>query len=152
MKQLNITIHPFSALAGMALLGLVWVTAGAMPLQGSSSTRDVSAIEVVSDPHPRDYVRVQEGTPYTVPSGRIFVGKGMGFADNPGSSAFSLTMQVNGASVISEYGWHANNAAGMWHDKKLTEIPLGVTAQAGDVVSASSSRPDGVVIGYLVDA
>ena len=73
MKQLNITIHPFSALAGMALLGLVWVTAGAMPLQGSSSTRDVSAIEDVNDVHPRDCVIIRLGQPYVVPVGRLLV-------------------------------------------------------------------------------
>ena len=35
MKQVSISIHPFSALLGMALLSMVWVSAAAMPLQGS---------------------------------------------------------------------------------------------------------------------
>jgi hypothetical protein len=152
MKQVNITIHPFSALLGMALLSMVWVSAAAMPLQGSSSDRDVSAIENVNDPHPRDYVRVQQGAPYTVPAGRVFVGRGMGFASNPGNVSFSLTMRINGQDVLSESGYYYSDSTRTWHDQALTEFPFGVTAQAGAAVSVNSSKVDGVLLGYLVDA
>ena len=73
MKQVNISIHPFSALVGMAVLSMVWVSAAAMPLQSSSSDRDVSAIENVNEPHPRDFWRLDYGNTYTVPSGKILV-------------------------------------------------------------------------------
>ncbi|HIF42241.1 MAG TPA: hypothetical protein EYQ74_14245, partial [Planctomycetes bacterium] len=100
MKQLNITIHPFSALAGMALLGLVWVTAGAMPLQGSSSTRDVSAIENVNEPHPRDYVQIFEGAPYTVPQGKLLVIKQVGNVRPAGGQSYSrIELSVNGLTI-----------------------------------------------------
>jgi hypothetical protein len=150
MKQLNITIHPFSALAGMVLLGLVWVTAGAMPLQGSSSTRDVSAIQDVNDPHPRDYVRVIEGVPFTVPAGKIFVMRGLG-ASSPYQQPYNQTVYVDGIPTFSErFGWSSD---GYQHHGKEVPTP-GIGADAGSVVTTSttSSNIPGIVLGYLVDA
>ena len=145
MKQLNITIHPFSALAGMALLGLVFVTAGAMPLQGSSSTRDVSAIENVNDPHPRDSVRVMQGSPYTVPGGKILLVTCVMLPQ--GGGTFEVRVSINGVSLFQNHV--AADAGG------LITFPFGFTAGAGDIVevdNVSSIGSGSVLLGYLVDA
>ena len=144
MKQLNITIHPFSALAGMALLGLVLVTAGAMPLQGSSSTRDVSAIEDVNSPRAANAVAVYQGVPYTVPSSKLLIVTGIGLTTGQVTVVFAL---FDGATVLgAEAGM-----AGPGGDS-VAHIPFGLVANGGQVVTASASAGSGVVLGYLVDA
>ena len=145
MKQINITIHPFSALGGMALLGLVLVTAGAMPLQGSSSTRDVSAISDINDPHPRDAVRFMNGSPYTVPSGKILL---ITCAMKPSSdSNHVLRVSINGVGLF-QHGLHETGGG-------LITFPFGLTAAAGDIVeieNVTSNATGAVLLGYLADA
>jgi hypothetical protein len=144
MKQLNITIHPFSALAGMALLAIVLVTASAMPLQGSSSTRDVSAIENVNEPHPRDAVRVVEGSPYTVSTGRLLVVTGMGTLHAQSSNIY---VEFDGSTVLTTEAHE--------YDGSVASVPFGLVAAGGQVVSVtdgSHSGNYGVLLGYLVDA
>lgn len=121
-------------------------------LQSVPADRDVQAVLDTSQPHPRDFVRIQQGTPFVVPSGSILVIKGMSFASNPSANAWWQTIEIDGAAAFSEYGWHVNNAAGMWHDQKVTNIPLGVTASEGETVTATSNRTDCVLLGYLADA
>ena len=143
MKQLNIAIHPFSALAGMALLGLVWVTAGAMPLQGSSSTRDVSAIEVVSDPHPRDYVRMDGTTPYTVPTGKLFHLTGLG--DLQASSKW-VDFYIDGQVAMRTFVVPSGGTSCI-----VANTTPGVVAASGSILTVFGPTTP-VAIGYLVDA
>jgi len=146
MKQIQLTIHPFSALIGAALVCLTMLTVGAIAVQGSSSTRDVSAIEIVSDPHPRDFVRVVEDAPFTVPIGRILVVTGMGMEGSVDSTW--LTCMLNGSPVLITYS--NTDKAGAFHHP----ISRGLTAMAGDAVFVDSSHPSvkGILLGYLVDA
>ena len=143
MKQLNITMHPFSALAGMALLGLVWVTAGAMPLQGSSSTRDVSAIEDVNGPRAANAVAVYEGVAYTVPSGKSLVVTGIGLISGANGDVY---VKFDSVSVLAAEAGSVTQA--------LTHVPFGLVAKSGQIVSALSPPPSAwcVILGYLVDA
>jgi hypothetical protein len=147
MKQINITIHPFSALIGAAIVCLTMLTVGAVTVQGSSSTRDVSAIENVNDPHPRDYVRIDEGTPYTVPTGKILVITGGGCLNGGGTRGGKI--QFNGVIIVgfSQEGWMVNGP----------DIPVnfaeGLAAASGTVVSLSRDAGDSILCwGYLVDA
>ena len=55
MKPVQLTLHPSSALAGAFLLALCLVTLGAFTPQGSSSARDVSLIQNITEPSPLDY-------------------------------------------------------------------------------------------------
>ena len=142
MKQINITIHPFSALAGMALLGLVLVTAGAMPLQGSSSTRDVSAIEVVKGPVPNEYLELNSGTAFTVPGGKRFILTALGGVYQ---NSTYISFIVNGIQKFLADP-NANENTGL----TLKSVPQGPHADAGEVVDISG--PDGIAYGYLVDA
>jgi hypothetical protein len=149
MKQINITIHPFSALIGAAIVCLTMLTVGAVTVQGSSSTRDVSAIEVVSDPHPRDFVRIVEGVPFTVPAGKILVVTGMGW-HTPGYGTHQLSVFVDGVSIYAEVvAWETAGT----HNLGL-EIPTpGIAVAAGAVVTTASTYANyGLALGYLVDA
>jgi hypothetical protein len=150
MKQINITIHPLSALAGMALLGLVWVTAGAMPLQGSSSTRDVSAIEVVSPWPSKDVVRIYDTGSYVVPAGKNLVLTALGNLGIGGAPR----ILIDGNTEI-QVNWHVNYGTGQgmsWPSNAFTsmlDLPApGLIALSGQTVSTVEGR----AWGYLVDA
>jgi hypothetical protein len=154
MKQINITIHPFSALAGMALLGLVFVTAGAMPMQGSSSTRDVSAIEVVSPWPSHDVVRIYDTSPYVVPAGKNLVLTALGNNDSNLSLPGTPRILIDGNTEIQVY-WHTQFGTGSgmsWSANAFTsmlDLPApGLIALSGQTVSTVQGR----AWGYLVDA
>ncbi len=142
MKQLNITIHPFSALIGAALVCLTMLTVGAIAVQGSSSTRDVSAIENVNEPHPRDYVRIEFSTPYTVPAGKLFHLTGLG--------DLSVTSQWINFRVDAQIATRAIFQNSLSTNGILATTP-GVVAASGSVLSVSGANVP-VALGYLVDA
>jgi hypothetical protein len=149
MKQVSVTIHPFSALVGMAVLSMVWVTAAAMPLQGSSSDRDVSAIEDVNDVHPRDFVNIRGDQPYVVPEGRLLVLTGGGKSNNTGS----LVLHVDGLTEVYSTTWNTGTNYGL-AICSIIEFPRpGLVVQAGKTVTLGWS-PDSTLRawGYLVDA
>jgi len=149
MKTIHFSLDTGSALAGALLLLTTLFAVGAVAPQNPPTARDISAVEIMGQPRPQDYMRVQQGTPFTVPAGQTFVAKGFGFAGNPGAHAFFFTIHFDGVEVLSEYGFHINSIHGMFHDQKLCTIPLGIAAPAGTVVTLTSSRSDSVAIGFL---
>ena len=158
MKQINITIHPLSALAGMALLGLVFVTAGAMPMQGSSSTRDVSAIENVNDPHPRDFVWLEAGAVasqvFTVPTGKIMVITGVASIGQPVGSC-NLIIDGVPRDLLTGQRWENNNQGGRSMAALANSaftFANGIPLQAGQTIQLGISTDTDWLFGYLVDA
>ena len=73
MKNASINIP--SALGGAALLGLVLlVTSSAQAVHHSSQVvRIKGPVQVIGMPAARDTVNIREGTPFTVPPGKILV-------------------------------------------------------------------------------
>jgi hypothetical protein len=158
MKQINITIHPFSALIGAAIVCLTMLTVGAVTVQGSSSTRDVSAIEVVSDPHPRDFVRIVEGSAYTVPSGKVLVPTAFGSNQwslvGGVSPSATYVVLANSVEVWREYKHGSNLGTEVAPNEMTATIPTGLSFAEQTLVSVSEYSPTstGVLLGYLVDA
>ena len=159
MKPLE--LHPLSALAGAAALGLTLVAAGAVqvrpdkrvqvgsvePLGNSTqSLRIVNPIEVVGIPDARDMLVIEEGMPYVVPGGKLFVLTGLG-ATVPGSPA-SVRMFVDGVQVLQTPAGGNNNAS-------VFPVPPGLTVPAGSTITLMHivGTPDVArAWGYLVDA
>lgn len=56
----KLSLRPLSVLAGVAVAGLVLLTSSQMPLLPTG-------FRIENLPHPRGYVQIKEGTPYTVP-------------------------------------------------------------------------------------
>ena len=108
--------------------------------------RRVVAPVIVHQPaHPRDFVRIEEGTPYVVPVGRILVVTALGAKGSHGTIEF----RVNGVFEVVVKG-----SGGEWAPT-VAELPTpGVAAAAGDSVEvdASGVGSDGRAWGYLVDA
>jgi hypothetical protein len=140
MKQINITIHPFSALIGAAIVCLTMLTVGAVTVQGTSSTRDVSAIENVNEPHPRDFVRIDEGVPFTTPAGKLFHLTSLG---GTVVSDWFYICTFDGVVVVTA---RANGKC------SAALLPPGFVASAGTVVALPNSQNGAVATGYLVDA
>ena len=149
MKQLQLTIHPFSALIGAALVCLTMLTVGAIAVQGSSSTRDVSAIEDVNDVHPRDCIIIKNGTPYVVPAGRILVVTAFGDSDSVSTGYIHLT--VDGVEEIGCKTKDYGEGVGMITGIVPTPKP-GLILNQGQTLSFSSSDTNFRAWGYLVDA
>ena len=93
--------------------------------------------------HPRDFVAIEEGTPFTVPDGKLLVIRQLGLVSRAGGSA-SIRLYVDGAwKVAADYKW--------LHDNEPFEP--GYVVQPGSVVEVIQPYDDkGIALGYLVDA
>lgn len=72
-------LHLPSVLLTVGVVGLVALTS-------SQALTPVGGFRIEYLPHPRDYVQIKEGTPYTVPVGKLLVVTGLGSADPAGST------------------------------------------------------------------
>jgi hypothetical protein len=144
MKQVNISIHPFSALVGMAVLSMAWVTAAAMPLQGSSSDRDVSATVIVDRPH-ADWIRVDSASAYVVPDGKYFTLTALGQTNRVFATTEFYVDGVRFAAAAANDDHHGGCS--------VVDVPPGVVAGPGSSLSVvlSFSSGDIVAYGFLSD-
>jgi len=140
MKNLN--LHPKSALVGAGVVLLAGVLSAQQIANRFVSVRVLETPTLQMAPHPRDFVRIVEGTPYTVPAGRILVVTAMGSVIGIGGNW--AICAVNGADAV--FVWIDQVGGG------VTEIPTGLTAQGADVVDVRTAGQTGVLLGYLVDA
>jgi len=150
-----ITIHPGSALAGAAIVLLVSVLTAQQVVSRLVHVRIVDPIVAAPSPHPRDFVRVEEGTPFTVSLDRILVGTGLRHVSvvalntigNPELRA--ITVQFNGQDVLTVHTkWHLWSSQTASGDGGERDIPPGPGGPEGTVVSVQG----GVLLGYLADA
>ena len=94
--------------------------------------------------HPRDFVAIEEGTPFTVPDGKLLVIRQLGLAYGGGSNT-TVRLYVDGAWKVSAPG-HA------WvHENEPFEP--GYVVQPGSVVEVIHQEAHkAIALGYLVDA
>ena len=147
MKNINITLQPLSLLVGAAIVGLSLVTTGAFTPQGSSSARDVNTIAIEGQHNPRDVFFISEGTPYTVPSGKVVTLLSAGGVGN-GSSSYYLQLGVNALP------WNEFIAAS---NTSFRNLPLGLTFSENTSLSvtdggAGAGNTTATVSAYLTDA
>jgi hypothetical protein len=147
MKNINITLHPFSVLTGMALLGFGLIATGAFAPQGSSGQRDVSAMENVNEPRPADYVRIDDHTPYTVPADKFFVLTALGC--DTYASGLRVQVLVDGVIWFEGQGYLGSASADSIH-----LVPPGVVVAGGSTIELYDGNPNytGIGLGYLTDA
>jgi len=142
MKNLN--LHPMSALVGAGVVLLAGVLSAQHVANRFVSVRVLETPTLEIAPHPRDAVRIYEGTSFTVPSGRILIVNALGSLSY---SDQQLGLSINGVQVMAG---DANSTSG-----GICRVPFGLTAGAGDVVDvwdAGGSPTAGFLLGYLVDA
>ena len=71
-------LHPTSLLAGAALFASILALSSAAPQTMLAGSPGVIHHDIA---HPRSFVEIKEGQPYTVPSNRLFVVTHVGASD-----------------------------------------------------------------------
>ena len=136
MKPLQ--LHPLSALVGLAVATLALL---AMSQATAGSNRINRELLVAYGPHARDMVVIREGTPYTVPHGKLLVMTAIG---NSGFIQMASTFLVNGVPE------GASALGGCWPSMPtIHRLPPGHAVPAGSVVEVVSDGTVGRAWGYL---
>ena len=143
MKNINITLQPLSLLVGAAIVGLSLVTSGAFTPQGSASARDVNTIAIEGQHNPKDVFFISEGTPYTVPAGKVITllsAGGVGVVEG----SYFLYLSVNGSP------WNELTQGG---NSIFRPVPVGLTFPETTTLTPSDNKPcTATIAAYLTDA
>jgi len=121
------------------ILGFSLLVAGLLDSQSPSTGTTGTTIAV----HPRDYVEISVGNPFTVPTGKIFVLTALGRSVTSPSTGTS-TITINGVQKGVIY-----TSINLPHEPSVQPWPVSIFAVAGDVVDTPSNG--GIGFGYLVD-
>ena len=135
----TITIHPLSLAVGAVFAAVILFSM-------SQSTTPMSQ-RIEYGPQPKDFVRVQEGQPWTVPAGKVFVPTALGTADQ-WSAGVSTTMSVNGAATC----YYTNGGIGT---QSVIALAGGIVIPAGSTIQVANTwNPAlmGEVWGYTAPA
>ncbi len=130
----TISLQPMSLVAGLALGVLVLLSMSQVPVLNARN------LNVQYVPDPRDCVQIREGTPFTVPSGRLLVVTALGSVYLTAQEAH-LFVNDQEELVAALPSSSATN--------RIIEVPPGLTAQAGSVVTVTGTAAQGRVWGYL---
>ena len=156
----NLNLHPMSALVGAGVVLLAGVLSAQHVANRFVSVRVLETPTLEVAPHPRDYVRIDEGTPYTVPAEKILVPTAFGWTVGNFSPSIKTKIEyeltANGTFVWKDLTWGSlDNSYNGVSEQMTARIPEGLAIAAGSVVdvNADGSGVDGgVLLGYLVDA
>ncbi len=143
---MKLQIHPFSALAGAGLLGLVLIASGAAQGHGPVRVRIVNPVEVGGIATPQAIFTVLEKNispeiglpPYMVPAGKLLVITAVG---TTGGSVCRIL--VDGAEVYRGGG-----------PQRIDPVPPHLTATAGSEVEVGDNNggtQTGLMWAYLVE-
>ena len=130
-----------SAIAGAGLaagiFGLVSMT--------TAPPYHVLHIQTEGVPTPNQMMRVVEGTPFTVPGGKVFVLTGLG---ESGTGGGTTTLSVDGVPEVS-----GNLTSSCWPTlPSILPVASGFAVQAGSVVEVTGAGSASRAWGYLADA
>lgn len=142
-----ITIHPLSALAGVAGLVLVALATSAAqvssPAQFLASNGGPLSVRVLGVPTAQQMVRIRGGTPFVVPQGKLLVLTGLGM----GSTGTS-ELRIDGQLEVA-----AGNYSPSEQYSSVVALPPGLAAGSGSTVEVvvTYGQATGRAWGYLVD-
>lgn len=139
----TIQLHPRSLVLGLA------IGACALFAMAQSAPQYASTVRVQYMPHPRDMVQIEEGVPYVVPAGKVFVLTGLGSATNASGVvglAANGTIEVEVKPEVGASGTSTDTTT-------MKHVPLGFTAPAGASLDVVGGNPpmDARAWGYLAD-
>jgi len=139
-------IHTRSALIGASLLAVTLLATGAVqvPLRVQQlPVAPCGLVQVLGIPDPRNMIVIQEGAPFVVPPGRVFVPTALGAVINGLSTQLLVDSQLVTQAVANMPT--ANSGT-------MNPLPPGLAIQAGATVDVFSGSVYGRAWGYLVDA
>ena len=136
-----------AALLGSAVTFAALLLISASPLPQMLRVGIVGEVQVGLNPHPRDAVRIVEGVPFAVPSGKIFLFASLG-SDRVGGYKVDALF-IDGVREF-EFVHNNNNTA---HYLSMHEVPPGIVATAGQVITVDNGHGSlSLAHGYLIDA
>jgi hypothetical protein len=144
MKNYQIRIQPFSALAGACLVVLCLVATGAFAPQGASPVRDRHQIQIYNGEFMHISCNGTETT-YTVPQGKAFI---VSYLYRANCGAGTSGIHFRDASGAPWYSWSAYN------ETSAVQFDQNIVVNAGEQISAFSTCGSTTTFaaGYLVDA
>ena len=136
-----IQLHPRSLLVGLVLGAIALLT------MSQSLVPSTATVRVQYMPHPRDMVQIEEGVPYTVPVGKVFVLTGLG---TDIALQYSIaTLEVDDVPRTQAVTSFNSNDTGMV--SAVAPVPPGFTVDAGHSISVTSGQHGARAWGYLAD-
>jgi hypothetical protein len=139
----TIQLHPLSLLAGVGFALLSLVAMGQVPTaKRPAASHDSGLLQVA---HPRYWIIVEEGAPFTVPPGKILVLTGLGLRTASPSSTSEL--KIDGVLMASASGQQDNG-----NGASVKVLAVGLSAKANSLVEVSGTSSIGRAWGYLVAA
>lgn len=148
----TIELHPVSLLVGLAVAGLAFLAMSQAPVAPVPARTPLFAA------HPRDFVQIEEGTPFVVPAGKLFVPTAFGTQPPTFVSQTYelLSLSVDGVTQFSS--WKAllgSSFDPVGNGSSMRGLPNGFAVQPGALVEvrdANATVRDSRVWGYLADA
>lgn len=144
-------------IAGIAAAGgLLLLMGAAQAIQPIKLFTINGPVEVTGIPRPDQLMRVVEGTPFVVPTGKLFVVTGLGSTGHayaPGPDK-RVAISFNGTAVLEAmiYDWQGGGSYG-GGGPAVPEVPRGLVAAEGTSVTVADEGTDsGVALGFLADA
>lgn len=140
MFKLHLTVP--SIIVGASL---VLIAGATVPLVAPTEVEIVGSVHVMTHPlsEAKDFVRIEEGTPYVVPFGRILILRSVGMAVGNSGQA---QIKINGAIVFDQVV-STINRGGEYH--MTPGWP--VTAGAIVVIVEPAGSGDLVLLAYLAE-
>jgi hypothetical protein len=132
----TISVHPTSLALGLVFAGVCFISMSQVWPAGQH-------IIVEYGPSPRDMVQIREGTPFTVPPGKLLVMTALGNSDAAGIGSI---LRVNGTVELTNTFVYAQNPP------SVCPIANGLALPAGSVVEAMNiggGTANGRAWGYL---
>lgn len=139
-----IQVHPLSLILGASsVLGLALLLSMAAPqLAQELPGKILRRVVVEGYPRPQDMVQIEEGVPFTVPAGKVFVLTGLGVR----AIATAASAYLRVAGVVEAQALPAGDPL-----VSMREFPLGFTVPANRVITVDHSTGDARAWGYLAD-
>lgn len=147
MRCIQIEVHPLSMVMGalVTTAGLLFMSSASNVHGGFQRVAVVNPLAVQGIPAGRDYVRIVEGQPYTVPTSKRLILTGFGAALG---NLSLLDLMIDGQTEIQVA---ARTTGGFTRN-----LPPGFVVDSGSIVDLAqiggTSTPIGRAWGYLVDS
>jgi len=129
-------LSPTSVLVGALLAGVVFLS--------MAQTTVATPLRVEYIPHPRDYLRIADGSIYTVPVGKVLVLAGVGTALGTGANNVSVMINATYTELFFTY-----SGASLY-----VEAPRGMTYGSGttlQVLDNTAGAQESYAACYLAD-
>jgi hypothetical protein len=153
MKTIQLKIHPLSAILGAVVVCIGFITLGAASIADVQRVAVINALSIQGAYDPREAVVIREGTPYIVPTGRIFVLTALGSNGDGSSKGESAELTVDGQLELSIIRPASTTSGGERNDSTVRPVPTGFTVSSGSTIEVDGLlTPLGRAWGYLVDA